>query len=212
MPICKLAKFLLQLFLASLTENECTVTNSFHFAEEICKQGLNSYMASLDVDPLFTNIPQDKTINICIDSLYNDNENSLKILKDISRNVLNIGKKESFFMFNNKFYKPINGVATGSPLSPALANTFMSSLENKWLKDGPRGLKHVFFRRHIDDIFVLFPSINHAKEFKKYLSPKHPNRNFSLKKENDRCLSFLDINNFLEKGKYFAQVSFADVQ
>ena len=115
-------------------------------------------------------------------------------------------------MFNNKFYKPIDGVATGSPLSPALANTFMSSLENKWLKDCPRGLKHVFFRRHIDDIFVLFPSHNHAKEFKKYLSPKHPNWNFSLKKENDRCLSFLDINNFREKGKYFVQVSFADVQ
>ena len=41
-------------FLASLTENEYTVTDSFHFAEEICKQSTNSYMVSLDVDPLFT--------------------------------------------------------------------------------------------------------------------------------------------------------------
>ena len=43
------------------TENEYTITDSFHFAEEICKQDLNLYMASLD-----TNIPLDETIDICI--------------------------------------------------------------------------------------------------------------------------------------------------
>ena len=37
MPTNKLAKFLLP-FLTSLTQNEYTVTDSFHFAEEICKQ------------------------------------------------------------------------------------------------------------------------------------------------------------------------------
>ena len=30
-------------------------------------------MASLDFNSLFTNIPLDKTIDICIDSLYNNN-------------------------------------------------------------------------------------------------------------------------------------------
>ena len=71
----KLAKFLLP-FLTPLTENEHTVTDSFHFAEEIRKQDPNLYMASLDVDSLFANIPLDETIDICIDSLYNDNENT----------------------------------------------------------------------------------------------------------------------------------------
>ena len=46
----------------------------FHFAEEICKQDPNVYMASLDVDSLFTNIPLDETFNICIDSLHKDDE------------------------------------------------------------------------------------------------------------------------------------------
>ena len=31
-------------------------------------------MASLDVDSLFTNIPLEETIDICVDNLYNDNE------------------------------------------------------------------------------------------------------------------------------------------
>ena len=37
-----------------LIQNEYTVTDSFNFAEEICKQDANLYMASLDVDFLFT--------------------------------------------------------------------------------------------------------------------------------------------------------------
>ena len=44
-------------------------------------------MPSLDVDSLFTNIPLDKTIDICIDSLCKDDENSPKITKDVFRNL-----------------------------------------------------------------------------------------------------------------------------
>ena len=68
-PTYKLAKFLLP-FLTPLTQNEYTVTDSLHFAEEICKQDPKLYMASLDVDSLFTTIPLDKTtvfvLIICI--------------------------------------------------------------------------------------------------------------------------------------------------
>ena len=82
-------------------------------------------MASLDVDSLFTNIPLDETIDICVDNLYKDNENPPNIPKYDFRHLLNIATKESFFMFNNKYYKKVDGVAMGTPLGPALANIFM---------------------------------------------------------------------------------------
>ena len=66
-----------------LAQNEDIVTDSFHFAEEICKQDSNLYMASLDNDSLFANIPVDENTDICIDSLYKDDENSPKIPKDV---------------------------------------------------------------------------------------------------------------------------------
>ena len=133
-PTHRLVKFLLP-FLTPFTQNEFTFTNSFHFAENICKQNTNLYMASLGVDSLFTNIPLDETIDICFDSLYKDDENTPKIPNDVFRNLLTVVTKESFFMFNNKFYKQIDGVVMGSPLRPALANIFMCNFENKWLKD-----------------------------------------------------------------------------
>ena len=68
---------------------------------------------------------------------------------------------------------------------------------------------------HIDDIFVLMiflywwyicASLDQVEKFKKYLSSKHPNINFSLEKENDGRLPFLDINIFREKGRFVTNV------
>ena len=105
---------------------------------------------------------------------------ALRFLRMFFRNLVTVTTKELLFMFNNKFYKQIDGVAMGSPLGPALASIFMCNFENKWLKDCPHSLKPVFYRRYVDDIFVLFSSIELAEKIKKYLSSKHPNINFSL--------------------------------
>ena len=87
----------------------------------------------------------------------------------------------------------------GSPLGPTLINIFMCNFENNWLKDCSHSLKPIFCRCYIDDIFVLFSSLNPAEKFKKCLSSKHPNINFSFEKENDVRLYILDINIFRVK-------------
>ena len=48
------------------------------------------------------------------------------------------------------------------------------SFESKWLRDCPNDFKHVFYRRYIDDIFVLFSSPDHADKFREYLPFKNP--------------------------------------
>ena len=137
-------------------------------------------MASLDVDSLFTNIPLDETIDICIDNLYKDDENSSKIPKDVFCNLVTVATRESFFMFSSKFYKQIDGVAMGSPLGPALANIFMCSFENKWLKDCPHSLKPklVFYRQYVDDILYCFPLSIKWKSLKSVYLPDIPTKTF----------------------------------
>ena len=109
-------------------------------------------------------------------------------------------------MFNRKYYKQVDGVAMGSPLGPALANIFMCSFESKWLRDCPNDFKPVFYRRYIDDIFVLFSSPDHADKFREYLLSKHPNIKFSIQKEEDGRLPFLDINISRENDKFATNV------
>ena len=93
-----------------------------------------------------------------------------------------------------------------SPLSPVLAKIFLCSFESKWLRDCPNDFKPVFYRRNANDIFALFPTPNHADKFKEYLSSKHPNINFSIEKEKDDCLPFLDVNIFRENEKFATNV------
>ena len=66
-----LAKFLV-LILHTLTKNEDIVKDSFQFDEEICEEEPMLSMGSLDVDSLFTNIPLDETIDICLNQLSED--------------------------------------------------------------------------------------------------------------------------------------------
>ena len=46
----------------------------------------------------------------------------------------------------------------GSPLDPTLANVFLCFYERKWLEKYPLEFKLVFYRRYVDDTFVLFYS------------------------------------------------------
>ena len=98
------------------------------------------------------------------------------------------------------------GVAMGSLLGPALANIFMCSFESKWFRDCPNDLKPVFYRRYIDDIFVLFSTPDHVDKFREYLPSKHPNINFFIEKEEDYRLPFLDIRIFRENDKFATSV------
>ena len=155
-------------------------------------------MASLDVDSLFTNIPLDETIDICVDNLCNDNENSLNIPKHDFRNFHNIATIESFFLFNKKYCKQVDGVVMGIALGPVLANIFMCSFESIWLRDCSNDFEPLFYKRYVHDIFALFSSPDHANKFKECLSSKHPNMNFSIEKEKGDCLLFLDVNIFVK--------------
>ena len=65
-------------------------------------------MASPDADSLFTNIPQDETIDICDENFYKGNNNPSNIPNHDFRNFLNIATKESFFTSKNKYYKQVD--------------------------------------------------------------------------------------------------------
>ena len=82
--------------------NNYAVTDFCHFTEAYCQQDLNLYMANLDVDSVFTNLPLDETIDIRIDNFYNVSENLPNIPKHSFCNLLNIASKEYFFTFKSK--------------------------------------------------------------------------------------------------------------
>lgn len=153
----------------------------------------NYVMASFDIKSLFTNIPLDETIDICINELFKDTD--LVMGYDITsfRKLLEIASKDSIFLFNNECYKQTDGVAMGNPLGPTLSNIFLCFHERNWLKDCPSEFKPTFYRRYVDDTFLTFKSPDHIPLFLEYLNSKHPNIEFTAELEKDNSLPFLDV-------------------
>ena len=92
-------------------------------------------MCSLDVISLFTNVPLDETIQICLDRLYSGLPDPPQLPRSVLKDLLQFATKKSHLMiFDGHYYDQSDGVAMGSPLGPDLANIFMCHFEEKWLR------------------------------------------------------------------------------
>ena len=200
-PTYDITKFLVPI-LDTLTKSEYTVKDPFHFADEICEQDPLLSMGSLDVDSLFTNIPLNKTIDICINQLFENTDTVEGFTKSELKQLLCLATKESYFIFNGLFYKQTDGVAMGSPLRPSLANSFLSYHEKSWLNSCPQGFKPIFYRSYNGDIFVFFKSNDHSKHFQEFLKSCHINMSFPVETERQNKFCFLDIEVIQEQGKF----------
>ena len=67
--------------LKQFTINKYKVKDSFSFCKEILDQDPNLFMASFDIQSLFTIIPLDETINICVDLVFHKKKKVKGMLK-----------------------------------------------------------------------------------------------------------------------------------
>ena len=159
-PTYNLAKFLVSL-LEAITTTMYPVKNSFEFAKEIADQDPGLFMASPDVEYLFTNIPLEETRCVCCDSLFSDDARVNNINRIDFEKLLRAALQNNFFNFEGKIYKQIDGDAMGSPLATTFANRFLCFQKQIWLNEWPDEFKLAYYRRYIDHIFVLFRSRGH---------------------------------------------------
>ena len=204
-PTYLLSKFLVPI-MSPITTNEHSISNSFSFAREISEQDPALYMASLDVDSLFTSIPLDETIEIAVTELFQERDTIKNLNKDDFRKLLELATKESCFLFDGKYFRQTDGVAMGNPLGPTMANIFMCNFERKWLDSCPAEFKPVYYRRYVDDTCVLFKKEEHIVSFKNYLNSCHRNINFTYEKETDNSLPFLDIKILRENNTFATSI------
>ncbi|XP_057293116.1 uncharacterized protein LOC130621786 [Hydractinia symbiolongicarpus] len=164
-PVYKLAKFFVPV-LSNVTKNEYTVHDSFSFTEDIIQQDGSLYMASLDIDSLFTNIPLNETIEICTNLVFDQCDRCQGLTRSEFKSLLELATKESYFIFNDKIYQQIDGVAMGSPLGPTFANVFLCYHEQNWLNNCPTEFKPVYFKRSLTIFLCCFHPRTTCQNFK----------------------------------------------
>ena len=192
-PSYNLSKFLVPI-LSKFTQNQYTVTNSYDFADEITKvENRNYFMASFDVENLFTNVPLDETSNIFLNKLFDGVDRFMNFSREQFKTMLELSVKNSFFLFNEKLYRQVDGVGMGLPQGPIYGNGILAHHEDQWLDKCPLSFKPVMYKRYVDDSFILFRQRSHAALFLDYLNKQHPKLKFTMEEESENSLPFLDV-------------------
>ena len=172
-----------------------TVKDTFAFCANIqaCAEEQtidDTFMCSFDVVSLFTNIPLEEALEICLDTLYRDPEISKPTIPEkILKKLLVKTTTEVEFSFDGTMYRQIDGVAMGSPLGPVLANIFMGFCEAKI----PADRWPLFYNRFVDDTFSVFLSEAQSQDFFELLNDLHPSLSFTVEGEQNNRLPFMDV-------------------
>ena len=190
----KISKFFVPI-LNKLTTNLYTINNSFSFVDYLSKISNvdNLFMVSFDVESLFTNIPLQETIDICISEMFHNTNMVSGLNKENFKKLLEMAVLNSYFIFNEKFYVQHEGVGMGLPLGPTFANIFMCHHEKNWLMNCPTEFRPIVYKRYVDDCFAIFNNKQEADRFLEFLNKQHKNIKFTIECENNKKLPFLDI-------------------
>ena len=137
---------------------------------------------SFDLVSLFTIVPIAGSLELLS---YHFEDDVLALFKYILTST--------YFCFDGQFCKQMEGVALGSPLSPVIANFFMEEFEKKAIEQAAH--KPVCCFRYVDDTFVIWPhGQEKLTEFLSHLNGLHNKVQFTMEKEEEGHLPFLDID------------------
>ena len=133
--------------LQQLLSNNCTVKDCFDFTQQrFYSTNSKLFMASLNLDSLFTNVPLNETIEIYANELFKSSQTVSSLNKQqVFRDFVNYQIK--VFLFDLKYYSQIDGIAMGSPLGPTLVNIFLRHHETTWVKNCPEAFKPVYYKK-----------------------------------------------------------------
>jgi len=164
----------------------------------------NAFLATLDIDAMYTNIDLDAGITAIrksFDKYPDEDRPDEEILE-----LLELSVKGNDFKFGDEFYLQTCGVSMGKRFSPNFANIFVADWEEKALSKSNK--QPLLYLRYLDDIFIIW---QHSKEafwdFFDILNNQDPN--IRLKAEiSDTSIDFLDVTVY--KGKKFQNSELLD--
>ena len=194
-PTHRLSKFVTRNIRKYNDHLEHAVKNSYEFIEELNKVELtgNEQLVSFDVTSMYTNIPVKKALDCGNTFLIEFPEilDGTKMSLSSIMTIMDLCTSNTYFSFQNKFYEQVQGVPMGQPLSVPIANIYMHYFENTLLQKCP--LKPKLYKRYLDDSSIVWEHGDEALEAFLNLTNNHGELTFTMEKEVNQELPFLDI-------------------
>jgi len=149
-------------------------------------------MITLDIKDLYVNLPKQGIIQSTTNWMDRN-----KIGADIKKQILQLLKiiiEQNYFQYNNQYFKPEKGITMRSPISGTLAEIYLQLLEEKYIKHWIENQNIVYYKRYVDDIFIIFDigriNENIIKDNKNSIDE---HLEFKITEETNNSINYLDM-------------------
>ena len=154
-------------------------------------------LVSYDVVALYPSVPQAEAIELIHNKMKDDpklHEKTTMSAESVTQ-LFKLCVQKTYFVFNNKLYVQINGLAIGASTSGFASEIFMESLENSALRTfiEPPSI----WKRYVDDTFCKL-KLARLEAFLTHLNQQHPIIKFTTEVQEDNKIAFLDIQAHVE--------------
>ena len=177
--------------------SECQInTSTKEIADNLKEVPLeeDEEIVSFDVASLYTNVPVTEAIEYCTNLLYtNSQENLPPVDKDTFVTLAKLSCCDVIMSTHNGYYRQIDGLAMGSPPAPHLANGWLSKFD-PIIKADAR-----LYARYMDDILQNM-NVSQIEEKLEEINDLHPSLRFTIERESDGSIPFLDMRIINEGG------------
>lgn len=199
-PSSSLCKYI-TIILSKLTENsKYNVRNSTDFRERIKNMNIedDETMVSFDVVSLFPSIPVDIAIKI-IDRKWTFLQQFTTMTKGLFLKILRFCIQDNrYFKYKDKIYLQKKGLPMGSSASPIVADIVMEELLDCTLRNCDTRPK--ILTKYVDDLFGIIKTCAIENILTK-LNSFDKNIQFTLEKESDNYIPYLDIQIIRNNGR-----------
>lgn len=117
-------------------------------------------------------------------------ENSTKLPLEKFLSLLEFVFDNSYFQYNDQYYKQTYGLGMGNCLSPVCSDLVMQDLQEYCINKLTYQLP--FFKRYVDDIITSIPN-DTSQHIIDVFNSYHPRLKFTIEKENNSKIPFLDV-------------------
>jgi len=194
----------------NLLQDTTSFLNILHKYENEMPITENTYLITLDVTSLYTNIPHiegSEWVSDYYDTTkgqWSDTKLPL-ITKSQLRECILFILTNTTFTFNGELFQQLFGTTMGAKFSVKFANIYMHVLLQKFIKQY-EGQIPPFIARLVDDIFLLWNSdLDTINRFITSLNKFHPSIKFEAKLSKDN-IQFLDTVVYKKDNKLFTKL------
>ena len=151
-------------------------------------------LISFDVSSLYTNVPLDEAIKDCANLLFSGNYPKPPVDRSTFVELATLCSSNVILSTHDGYYRQVDGLAMGSPSAPQLANGWLSKFDPRIQDEAS------LYKRYMDDILREIKT-DHIDEKLKEINEMHPSLKFTVERENNSAIPFLDMKIERKNGK-----------